>query len=91
MRSMTDPLTLRVGCEFDYEVAADTPAVFQVEPYDAPPATVLEQGWTTKPEIALHHYVDLYGNLCQRMTLPGGTSTIGFSAVVEVPDATEEV
>jgi transglutaminase-like putative cysteine protease len=91
MRGMADVLTLRVGCEFDYDVAVDTPAVFQVEPYDGPPATVLEQGWTTKPGIALHHYVDLYGNLCQRLTLPAGGSTIAFDAVVAVPNATEEV
>jgi len=91
MQGMADLLTLRTGCEFDYDVAVDTPAVFQVEPYDAAPASVLHQEWSTKPEIALHHYVDLYGNLCQRLTLPAGTSTVAFTAVVTVPDATEEV
>lgn len=91
MAGMAGTLQLRVGCDFDYQVDVDTPAVFQVEPYDAGPAAVLEQAWTTSPPVPQHRYIDLYGNLCQRLTLPAGTSTIAYAATVAVPDATEEV
>jgi transglutaminase-like putative cysteine protease len=82
---------VRVGCEFVYEAAAETPAVFQVQPFEAGPATVMRHAWETTPELTRHGYTDLYGNGCQRLDLPAGTSTVRYDAVVSVPDATEEV
>ncbi len=83
---------LRVGCEFRYTAAVDTPAVFQVVPpghrsgHGPQPQT-----WATDPDLPRHGYTDLYGNPCQRLTLPAGPSTLRFDALVSVPDATEEV
>jgi len=82
---------VRVGCEFRYAAEIETPAVFQVQPSGAPPATVLRQGWEIVPETPRHGYVDLYDNVCQRLTLPVGTSTLRYDALVSVPDATEDV
>jgi transglutaminase-like putative cysteine protease len=82
---------LRVGCEFGYAAAVDTPAVFQVVPVDTEPAVVRTATWVTDPDLARHGYTDLYGNPCQRLTLPAGRSTLRFDALVSVPDATEEV
>ena len=82
---------VRVGCEFRYSAQIPTPAVFQVQPSGAPPATVLRQSWDGVPEIARHGYVDMYGNVCQRLTLPAGESTLRYDALVTVPDATEDV
>jgi transglutaminase-like putative cysteine protease len=82
---------LRVGCEFRYTAAVDTPAVFQVVPLDIGPAVVRSATWATDPDLPRHGYTDLYGNSCQRLTLPAGPSTLRFDALVSVPDATEEV
>lgn len=82
---------VRVGCEFRYTAAVDTPAVFQVAPYDAGPAVVRTATWSGEPEVLRHGYLDLYGNPCQRLTLPAGSSTLRYDALVSVPDATEEV
>ena len=82
---------VRVGCEFRYTAAIDTPAVFQVMPYDAGPAVVRTAAWSGEPEVLRHGYTDLYGNACQRLTLPAGSSTLRFDALVTVPDETEEV
>ncbi len=82
---------VRVGCEFRYTAAIDTPAVFQVMPYDAGPAVVRTATWESDPDLVRHGYPDLYGNPCQRLTLPAGKSTVRFDALVSVPDATEEV
>ena len=82
---------VRVGCEFRYTAAIDTPAVFQVMPYDAGPAVVRTATWESDPDVVRHGYTDIYGNPCQRLSLPAGDSTIRFDALVTVPDATEEV
>jgi transglutaminase-like putative cysteine protease len=83
--------SVRVGCEFRYAAEIDTPAVVQVQPYDAGPAMVRRSAWDSSPELTRHGYSDLFGNACQRLTLPAGRSTVRFDAVVAVPDATEEV
>jgi transglutaminase-like putative cysteine protease len=82
---------VRVGCEFRYTAAIDTPAVFQVMPYDAGSAVVRTATWESDPDLLRHGYSDLYGNPCQRLTLPAGSSALRFDALVSVPDATEEV
>jgi hypothetical protein len=80
-----------VGCEFVYDAAFATPTIFQVQPNDAPQATIVTQTWVTAPEMAPRSYHDLYGNPCARVVLPSGRSIFGYNAVVDVPDATEAV
>ncbi|MDQ1710270.1 MAG: hypothetical protein QOG49_1655 [Frankiaceae bacterium] len=83
--------TLRVGCEFEYAVAYDTPAVFIVAPSHDGGATGLTETWQLAPQIAHHTYLDAYGNRCERMTMPTGDCTVRFDATVVVPDGTEAV
>jgi transglutaminase-like putative cysteine protease len=82
---------VRVGCEFRYTAEVETAAVFQVQPSGAAAAMVLRQRWDTVPAIDRHGYTDLYGNDCQRLSLPVGETTLRYDATVEVPDATEDV
>lgn len=88
---MTRMRTLHVGCEFDYDVAADTSAVFMVAPTQSSGATGLTQGWTLRPDVPHRTYYDSYGNSCERMTLPAGNTLVRFDATVVVPDGTEPV
>jgi transglutaminase-like putative cysteine protease len=81
---------LRVGCEFDYAAVISTPTVFQVRPHDEPRVRVVYEKWATDPELSQHGYQDLYGNLCVRVLLPAGRSSLHYEAVVEVPDAVED-
>jgi transglutaminase-like putative cysteine protease len=63
-----------------------THAVLQVEP--RPDAVeVVEAGWSNEPPGAGSTYLDLYGNLCRRLTLPAGRSTLAYDALVEVGGA----
>src|SRR2546430_17554670 len=80
---------VRVGCEFRYTAEVETAAVFQVQPSGAEPAMVIRQGWETRPAAHRHGYTDLYGNDCQRLSLPVGDTTIRFDAVVAGPGAAE--
>jgi len=82
---------VRVGCEFRYTAEVETAAVFQVQPSGAAVTTVLRQGWEILPATDRHGYTDLYGNDCQRLSLPVGDTTLRYDAVVTVPDATEDV
>ena len=82
---------VEVGCEFRYSAQAATPAVFQIQPLDEAPVSVQSAATSVDPDTPVRGYVDLYGNPCQRLVLPEGTSTFRYDAVVQVPDATEDV
>jgi transglutaminase-like putative cysteine protease len=82
---------VRIGCEFRYTAEVETAAVFQVRPSGAAAVTVLQQSWDAMPAADRHGYTDLYGNDCQRLSLPVGETTLRYDATVEVPDATEDV
>jgi transglutaminase-like putative cysteine protease len=86
-----DARSVRVGCEFVYSAAIDTPTIFQVEPLAAAPVDLVRQSWSTEPETPVRRYRDVYGNPCARLVLPGGKSVLRYDALVRVPDAAEDV
>ena len=85
-----DVRRVRVGCEFVYLAEIPTSTVFQVQPLDEHPVTVLREQSSVEPVVDSHGYTDLYGNPCLRLILPAGRSSFRYEALVEVPDATED-
>jgi transglutaminase-like putative cysteine protease len=90
---MTHPPTrrVRVGSQVRFELAVPTPAVLQMQPRVDGTHRILRQAWETVPEIPLHQYRDLYGNVCYRATMPAGSFRVGYDALVEVPGGPDEV
>jgi transglutaminase-like putative cysteine protease len=84
MTEVTSPLRLRVGCEFNYEVSAPSPAVIQVAPRRDEGARVLEESWALHPEGTLDVVEDFYGNQIRRTVLGGGEARLRYEALVEV-------
>ncbi len=39
----------------------------------------------TDPDIPLYDYIDIFGNICSRLTLPAGSTTISCGFVIEDP------
>jgi transglutaminase-like putative cysteine protease len=88
--SHADRRFLRIGCDFTYRAEVDTPTVFQVRPARDQDVRVTNERLSFEPDLAMRHYLDLYGNLCSRVVLPDGPSTMHYSALAEVADAPEE-
>jgi transglutaminase-like putative cysteine protease len=82
---------LALGCEFTYEAAIATLAIFQVQPAASAGFTLRSERWSSTPQASLHSYRDLYDNPCTRVVLPVGLSSFRYDAEVEVPDASEAV
>jgi transglutaminase-like putative cysteine protease len=84
-------LAIDVGCTFAYEVSVPTPAVFMVRPIGSQDQRIVDEHWNAAPVAPYRDYVDLYGNVCRRATLPAGKSTLRYDARVEVPDALDAI
>jgi transglutaminase-like putative cysteine protease len=82
-------MRVQVGCEFSYHAEVPTHAVIQVEPRLDGGVRALDERWTTTPQIGMSGYVDGYGNLCRRATLPPGDSSLRYNALLEVPDGAD--
>jgi transglutaminase-like putative cysteine protease len=84
-----DVLTIHVGCTFDYQAQDDVPAVCIVRPTGADRVRVLSETWITTPPVPYHDYVDLFGNVCRRLTLPAGLASLYYDARVVTPGHTD--
>ena len=77
-------MNVDVGCTFDYETDAVTPAVVLVRPFSAERQRVLEERWIADPDMPFHDYVDIYGNVCRRINLGPGRTKFAYDATVVV-------
>lgn len=75
-------LHVRVGCALAYEFARPTPAIFIVRPEDGGSHHVIREEWVTQPAAPYHDYTDLFGNACRRLTLPEGSVSLRYDAIV---------
>lgn len=82
---------IRVGCEFSYEATWPTPTVLLVQPHPSEPHTIVREEWKFSTPLPMRTYHDVYGNLCQRILLPTGEHVFSYDALVEVPDAWDEI
>ncbi len=83
-------MRIRMGCEFDYAAAGPTPAIWQVRPRLDGPHSVVSSFWGSTPFVPLRSYLDGFGNLCDRLTLPEGHTRVRYDALVEVPASFDE-
>jgi transglutaminase-like putative cysteine protease len=82
-------MRIRVGCEFLYQAEVATHAVIQVEPRLEAGIRAIDEHWANTPPIGMSRYLDGFGNICRRTTLPPGDSSLRYDALLEVPDAAD--
>lgn len=81
-------MLLRIGCRVDYAVAEGAPSLWQVRPRPDGPHRVVTESW--EPPGPARSYLDAYGNVCDRITLPQGASTLRYDATVDVPPTLDD-
>ena len=79
---------VRIGCRFEYEVMESAPSLWQVRPRPDGDHRIVNERW--EPPAPARVYVDAYGNVCDRLTLPAGPSTLLYDATVDVPATYDE-
>jgi transglutaminase-like putative cysteine protease len=79
-------ISLRVGCEFRYDVTAPTMATLQVRPRSDSTHQLVSESWATDPPRPADEYSDFYGNPVKRLVMPVGPMMLRYDAVCEVPD-----
>ena len=83
-------MRLRVGCEFVHDVASPVHAVVQVEPRVDGDFAIVEESWRNDPAVASSRFIDGFGNLCRRLTIPAGVSTLRYDATIDLAGTPDE-
>jgi transglutaminase-like putative cysteine protease len=78
-------MQVRVGCEFVQNAEFPTHTVLQVEPRPDGEFDLARAEWDLHTAEASRRYLDGFGNVCRRLTIPAGTSTIRYDAIVNTP------
>jgi transglutaminase-like putative cysteine protease len=87
-----ESLTIHVGCRFAYATQHEVPTVCLLRPFGSDGVRLLTETWITTPAVPYHDYVDVFGNVCRRLTLPAGSPSVYYDALVDTPgdvDATD--
>jgi transglutaminase-like putative cysteine protease len=80
---------VQVGCEFTYEAETRCPSLWQVRPRAEELHRMVHEMWD--PPSPVQTYLDAYGNECDRLTIPAGSSTLRYDATIDVPSEDDAV
>ena len=78
---------ISAGCRLTFEVSEPTPFVLMLRPRSGAGQWVREESYELSPLVPVVEYVDVYGNLCQRLVAPAGELMVSAAAGVETADA----
>jgi transglutaminase-like putative cysteine protease len=87
---MSSPLRLKIGCDFEYDVAVPSPALIQVAPRLDGNGRVLEETWNQGTGAPMERLHDLFGNPVRRTILEKGTVRLGYDALVELDGGADD-
>jgi transglutaminase-like putative cysteine protease len=76
-------MRLDAGCEMTLEADADCPAIAMLRPRSGLAQWLVRESYEFDPWVPTTEYVDIYGNLCQRLVIPQGRMRIRVEATVE--------
>ncbi|WP_019627114.1 transglutaminase family protein [Thioalkalivibrio sp. ALJT] len=78
---------LQTRCDFEFEIAVPTPFVLMLRPRSGPLQWIASEEYRLVPHAPVSEFVDVYGNLCQRVIAPPGPFSIHTAAEVKTADA----
>jgi transglutaminase-like putative cysteine protease len=80
--NVTEPIRLLASCEMTLETQAPTPMIAMLRPRSGQAQWIVREAYELSPSVPVTEYVDVFGNLCQRIVIPKGKFQIQVSAEV---------
>jgi transglutaminase-like putative cysteine protease len=77
---------LEVGCHLGFEAAWASPVVLILSPQSGEGQNVISEQLTIEPTSRVREFVDSSGNLCHRLVMRKGLSSVTVQAVVDTSD-----
>ncbi len=84
---MKETIRLRAGCDMTLEAPGPAPLVAMLRPRSGEAQWIVSERYDFEPFVRAVEYVDVFGNLCQRLVAPAGKFRIITEVVIEVDRA----
>jgi transglutaminase-like putative cysteine protease len=79
-------MRLRATCSMTVEAPADSPVIAVLRPRSGHAQWMVSERYELAPWVPTTEYVDAYGNLCQRFTIPQGRMRIEVEMVLQADE-----
>lgn len=79
-------MKLKAVCQVTVAVHADCPVVTMLRPRSGVAQQMISSNFSLSPAVPIAHYVDLFGNLCQRLVVPQGEMLMSTEICMQVED-----
>jgi transglutaminase-like putative cysteine protease len=79
-------MKLEVGCHLKFDAIDRTPLLLMLRPRSGDNQWVLRETYLLEPFVPVREYIDVHGNLCQRLMTPVGVFSIRTEAWVKTSD-----
>jgi transglutaminase-like putative cysteine protease len=80
-------MRLKLGCDMILEAKTDAALVAMLRPRSGAAQWIHSETYLLEPRVDATEYVDVYGNLCQRFTVPRGRLRLRVEAEMEAADS----
>ena len=78
-------MKLKATCTLSVTAASDCPLVAMLRPRSGQAQWIISDRYDLEPWVPVTEFVDSYGNLCQRLTVPQGRMRIAVEVTMKVP------
>lgn len=80
-------MLLHASSSFEFYTEIPATSIFMLRSKSGPGQFIREESFLTTPQVAVSEYVDGYGNICQRLTVPAGTFLLETNVTAEVSES----
>src|SRR5687767_2800639 len=80
---------LIASCEINFSAPAPVAAILMLRPRSGWGQWIFREEYDFTPRVPVMEYTDLLGNLCQRVVIPAGKTTLRTSCSAEISDAVD--
>jgi transglutaminase-like putative cysteine protease len=77
-------MKLKAACTITLSAASSCPMIAMLRPRGGPAQRLISDRYELQPAVPVSEFVDGYGNLCQRLTVPAGQMRIAVEVTMEV-------
>ncbi|MEO5661162.1 MAG: transglutaminase family protein [Polaromonas sp.] len=77
-------MKLKAACSILVNAASDCPLIAILRPRSGQTQWIISDSYDLQPWVPVTEFVDSYGNLCQRLTVPQGSMRIAVEVTMEV-------
>ena len=79
-------MRLDASCEIIFQTHAFVPAVLMLRPRSGWGQWVSREEYALQPRVPVVEFTDIFGNLCQRVVIPPGTTRLRACCTADTPD-----